>query len=134
MPDSGADRNLGKHLSLIGKDTAEAIGSVVATAKVDDLELAVRDDGDPPYVSAVLCGPLAFGPRLGGRLGRWWTRTGEVFQPSERPDPVRIDFGLVAVGQVSLRVAVPEPDVLGARRLELWLREHLIVRIPGARA
>lgn len=99
--------------------------------KVDDLELTVTDDGEPPYVSAVLCGPLAFGPRLGGRLGHWWTRTGEVFQPSERPEPVRIDFGLVDVGKVNLRVAVPDPDVVGSRRLELWLREHLIGRIPG---
>lgn len=99
--------------------------------KVDDLELTCPDDGGPPYVSAVLCGPLGFGPRLGGRVGRWWTGIGARLHPDADPEPVRIDFGLVQVRQTDLQVAAQD-GVLGTDRLEDWLREHFIERIPGA--
>ncbi len=101
-------------------------------AKVDDLELTLPDDGGAPYVSAVLSGPLAFGARLGGRMGVWWAGIGARLHPDPAPQPVRIDFGLVTVEATDLRVAVPDPDFLDAQRLEVWLRDHLVRRIPGA--
>ncbi|OPG14485.1 hypothetical protein [Microbispora sp. GKU 823] len=41
--------------------------------KVDDLEV---QPGDRPYVTAILSGPLALGPRLGGLPGWLMTETG----------------------------------------------------------
>lgn len=115
---------------LLDLHIVDANGQTVG--KVDDLELAEAEHGGAPYVSAVLCGPLAFGPRLGGRLGLWWTTIAARMRPEENPEPVRIDFGLLDVEATQLRASVPEPDLLGTRRLETWLREHLIGRLPGS--
>lgn len=101
--------------------------------KVDDLEFTVPEDGGSPFLCAVLCGPLAFGPRLGGRLGLRWERIAVRLRPEPDPQPVRLDFGLVTVEAADLRVAAPDLESVGAGRLEVWLRDHFISRIPGAR-
>jgi hypothetical protein len=40
-------------------------------SRVDDLELSEPSPGQPPALTALLRGPTAFGPRIGGRLGTW---------------------------------------------------------------
>src|SRR3954470_2972972 len=65
-------------------------------ARVDDLELRIPEPGGAPVVTAILCGPLALGARLGGRLGNWWFSVGRRLRPEERPQPIRIPMELVS--------------------------------------
>jgi hypothetical protein len=125
MPDviSAADRLL--DLQILTPDRRPA-------SKVDDLELTIADDGQGPFVSAVLCGPLAFGPRLGGRLSVWWRRTATRLRREPDPEPVRIPFGLLDVQDTALQMTADQPEVGDESRLEAWLRDHFIGRIPGA--
>ncbi|MDQ1537495.1 MAG: hypothetical protein QOE58_1888, partial [Actinomycetota bacterium] len=70
---TGRVRDLALH--LLDRQVDDTEGKAVC--KVDDLELTVPEDGGPPYVSAILCGPQALGPRIGGLLGDWmvfWAR------------------------------------------------------------
>jgi hypothetical protein len=100
--------------------------------KVDDLELTVPDGEGAPYLSAVLSGPLAFGPRLGGRLGVWWKRTAARLRDEPDPQPIRIDVAILAVESTDLRLTADEPETSDGNRLENWLRDHFIGQIPGA--
>ena len=54
---------------------------------VDDLELTDPGDGGAPVLTALLCGPTAFGPRLGGRIGIWWTAVGRRLRAGDDPYP-----------------------------------------------
>jgi hypothetical protein len=54
---------------------------------VDDLELNQPDDGGAPVITAILCGPTALGPRIGGRLGTWWLGIGRRLRPLGDPYP-----------------------------------------------
>jgi hypothetical protein len=49
--------------------SASRVSLVNTAGRVDDLELTVPGAGQPPVLTALLCGSTAFGPRLGGRLG-----------------------------------------------------------------
>jgi hypothetical protein len=102
-------------------------------AKVDDLELVVRADGRLA-VSALLVGPGAFGPRLGGRLGRWTVGIWRRLRPDVDPSPGRVDAALVTGtdSAVHLSVAAADLDPTGLDGLERWLRRYVIDRIPGA--
>lgn len=101
--------------------------------KVDDIELTIPDDGGPPFVSALLCGPTALGPRIGGRLGEWWTAVGRRLRPNDDPYPVRIPMCLVTrVDRREVRLRASSGD-LPADRMRVWTREHIIERIPGSR-
>jgi sporulation protein YlmC with PRC-barrel domain len=113
---------------LLDRQIVDLDGALVG--KVDDVELALDEDGTP-YVVALLVGPLALGPRLGGFLGRFIAGLAELLHTGERPGPIRIAYDHVArVGSaVDLsirRELLPEPA------LETWLREHVICKIPGA--
>ena len=51
--------------------------------------------------------------------------------PDAQPKPARIDFSHVA--QIGTGVVLTTPvATLPNQRLETWMREHLIGRIPGA--
>ena len=63
--------------------------------RVDDLELSDPAPGEPPVLTALLCGPTAFGPRLGGRLGTWWQAIGRRLRPVTDSYPNRIDAALL---------------------------------------
>jgi hypothetical protein len=99
-------------------------------AKVDDLEAMFDIDGRP-YVHAILCGPGAWAPRLGGRLGRWiiavWTR----LHPAVEPEPARIPMSVVTRLDSAVHLSVPRTDT-GAVTLDRWTDHHVIARIPGA--
>ena len=97
--------------------------------KVDDVEFRLGDDG-VPYLTALLVGPHALGPRLGGWLGRFVAGVAGRLD-RERPGPIRIPYDQVdhvdsAVHLKIRRELLPEP------LLEEWLRDHVIERIPGS--
>jgi hypothetical protein len=99
-------------------------------ANVDDLELTERADGRLA-VTALLVGPGALGPRVGGRLGRWTVAIWRRLRPDVDPSPGRIDAALVTGtdSAVHISAAVGELRLDG---LERWLRRYVIGRIPGA--
>lgn len=98
-------------------------------ARVDDVELAVGADG-ALRVTAVLVGPEALGPRLGGRLGRWVTNVGRRLRP-ELAEPPRIPIDLVEDLGGPVRLSVHRDD-LDLPRSEAWFREHVVDRLPGS--
>ena len=98
--------------------------------KVDDLELELDASGRP-YVTAILAGPRALGPRLGGRLGRWLAATaGRLATPEQQRVP-RIDFAQVTEIGSAITIARTREEVAVAP-LEDWLDQHVIARIPGS--
>jgi hypothetical protein len=102
--------------------------------KVDDLELTEPDDGGPPVLTALLCGPTALGPRIGDRIGRWWAAIGRRLRPDDDPYPNRIPINLVhSVNRREVTLTVSR-DRLDADRFRDWTRDHIIGRIPGARS
>ncbi len=97
--------------------------------KVDDVELAVAGNG-VPHLAALLVGPQALGPRLGGRLGRAVTSTARRMRLTP-VGPLRIPFDVVAEVGDAVTLTVSR-DLLAEPELERWLREHVISRIPGS--
>ncbi len=98
--------------------------------KVDDLELGVDDGAGAPYVAALLVGPQALGPRIGGRLGRIVTALA-IRLDADRTGPLRIPYELVARVDSAVHLSVGK-ELLAEPELESWLREHVIARIPGS--
>ena len=99
--------------------------------KVDDLELTRAGDDGPYYVSAILVGPAALGPRIGGPLGTFMVWLRRRLHPSHSPYPPRLDWAVVSEISSAVRIVLRPPQVR-VRSLEDWLREHLIDHIPGA--
>jgi hypothetical protein len=100
--------------------------------KIDDLELTEPTNGGPPVLTALLCGPTALAPRIGGRLGAWWGAIGRRLRPTDEPYPNRIPISQVAsVDRFEVRLTVSR-DVLDADRFRDWTRDHIIGNIPGA--
>jgi len=97
---------------------------------VDNLELDTESQPDAPVVTALLVGPSAFGPRLGGRLGKWWAAVGMRLRP-EGPEPARIPAEVIKSVDRNAIVVTVSGDELGTEGLQRWLVDHLIGRIPG---
>ncbi len=118
---------------LLDRQISDKDGELVG--KVDDLELTFPEGGapgaSPPFVSAILAGPGALGPRLGGGVGRVVSGTHAILHPSTRPGPARIAFGVVTKVAANIELAVSR-DELDVVRVENWVREHIISKIPGA--
>jgi hypothetical protein len=98
--------------------------------KVDDLELEL-DAAGRPYVTALLVGPRALGPRVGSRLGRWLAAVAARLADPDRRTAPRIDFAQVTEIGSAVQVA-RRVDELDAAPLEGWVYRHLIGRIPGS--
>ena len=122
-------RHIEAGLDLLDRQILDSEGTPVG--KVDDLELNMRGQGDPPEVVALLLGPQAQGPRVGGRIGDWMARIGARIAGTS--DPRRIPLELVAKFDVSIHLNVPASSVSDPRGLEAWLSERFIGRIPGGR-
>ncbi|MDQ1384828.1 MAG: hypothetical protein QOG65_2207 [Actinomycetota bacterium] len=99
-------------------------------AKVDDLEAAFDGEGRP-YVIAIMCGPGAWAPRLGGRPGRWILAIWRRLHPAVEPEPARIPMNVVAKIDSAVRLSVPRTSTAAAT-LDRWVDHHVIGRIPGA--
>jgi sporulation protein YlmC with PRC-barrel domain len=121
-------RTLDLHLHLLDRQVIDPDGGLVC--KVDDLEFDLDETGRP-FVTAILVGPRALGPRLGGRLGRWVGAIGRRLADGQSPDPPRIDFALVSDIGSAIRV-VRRRDELDVLSLERWVDANVISRIPGS--
>jgi hypothetical protein len=97
---------------------------------VDDLEVAFGGDGRP-YVAAVLCGPGAWGPRIGGPVGSWIVAVWRRLHPAAHPNPARIPMNVVTKLDSAVHLSVPR-TATGAIALDQWVDEHIISSIPGA--
>ncbi|MGI5128788.1 hypothetical protein ACQEVB_18420 [Pseudonocardia sp. CA-107938] len=126
-----AGRVLDLHLQFLDRQVVDCDGEPVC--KVDDLELELDDEGRP-YVTAILIGPRALGPRLGGRIGQWITAIAARLaqKETETTDTQRLDFRLVTDIDSAITVSRPVAE-LAVRPLERWVDEHVISRIPGSR-
>ncbi|HEV2887315.1 MAG TPA: hypothetical protein VGX49_10420, partial [Jatrophihabitans sp.] len=96
----------------------------------DDLEFELDDSGRP-FVTAILCGPRALGPRLGGRLGRWMAAIAGRLATADQAEVPRIDFTQVTDIGSAITVARSAQE-LKVAPLEDWLDHHVIARIPGS--
>lgn len=117
-------------LHLLDRQVQDPEGNNVCN--VDDLELTVPDDGGPPYVSAILCGPQALAPRVGGQLGRWLLFWSHALSRTSDDQPERIPIDLVS-GIGSAVTITRTRRGLGIQRNEDRVREYLVERLPGAR-
>lgn len=125
-----ADRELSADELLLDRQILDVDGE--ALGKIDDLEFTEPPDGDGPVLTALLCGPTALGPRIGGRLGLWWSAIGRRLRPTDEAYPNRIPIDQVdSVDRTEVKLIVSR-DVLDADRLRDWTRDHIIGRIPGA--
>lgn len=98
---------------------------------VDDLELSDPDDSSTPVVTALLSGPTALGPRIGGRIGIWWLAIGRRLRPEDEPYPNRVPFSLVtSIDGRGIGLCI-DADQVDTRRLRGWVRNKIINRIPG---
>jgi len=97
--------------------------------KVDDVELEQRDD-DRLYVTALLSGPGALGPRFGGALGTIVTSTWSRL--SGRTEPARVEWSAVASVETVIRLAVGRTTV-ALDGFETWMRDRVIAAIPGSK-
>ena len=110
---------------ILGEE-AEMLGNV------DDVVLEERDGR--LLATALLRGPGAWAERQPGALGRWGTAVWRRLDPREDPRPqvlplehvLRVDSG-VHVDRWA------EEYLVATDGLELWLRRHVVSRIPGAR-
>jgi hypothetical protein len=99
---------------------------------VDDVEIVVSHDGW--FVTALLVGPGALGRRLPGKLGEWTVAIWRRLQTSPDARPARVGIEEVTDFGSAVTVSASAAEVLAASfGLELWLREFVVSRIPGAK-
>ena len=121
-----AGRELDLELHLLDRQVVDSEGRLVCN--VDDLELELDETGHL-CVTTILVGCRALGPRIGGRLGHWFTAIAARLAGSD--EPLRIDFGrVVEIGDaITVSGTVQE---LNVTPLESWVHDHVIERIPGS--
>jgi sporulation protein YlmC with PRC-barrel domain len=124
-----AGHSLDAGMRLLDRQLIDRDGMLAG--KVDDLELTPSEE-DPRvlYVTAILAGPGALAGRLGGRLGHWIERISARLR-EERDRPARVPFGVVKELGTAVDLWVPKEE-LETDRLEEWVRQHAIGKIPGA--
>jgi hypothetical protein len=128
MDGTVAGRRYDAALNLLDRQIIDPDGRLLAN--VDDLELTERDDGRLVF-TAILTGPGALGPRLGGRLGHWTVAVWRRLRTDAVAEPARIDAADISRIDSAVHLSV-RPDDPGIDGLERWVAEHLISRIPGA--
>lgn len=115
------------HLELLDRQVIDHDGRMLG--KVDDVEMEEREDGRI-VVTALLTGPGALGPRLGGALAT--IVTGSWARLSGRSAPARIDWSQVASVGIVVTLGVDRLTVK-VDGFEDWMRDRVIAAIPGAR-
>jgi sporulation protein YlmC with PRC-barrel domain len=127
MSTRSAGRTIDGYLELLDRQILDNDGRMIG--KVDDVELEERDDGRI-YVTALLSGPGALGPRLGGGLGTIvtsaWSRL------SGRSAPARVEWSQVASLETAIKLAVGRTAV-ALDGFETWMRDRVIAAIPGSK-
>jgi sporulation protein YlmC with PRC-barrel domain len=124
MSADGRELDLGLH--LLDRQVIDSQDRLVCN--VDDVELELDETGHP-CVTAILVGPRALGPRIGGRLGHWFVAVAARLADSEQPP--RIDFGQVTDIGNAIKVSRTVQE-LNVTPLEDWVRDNVIARIPGS--
>jgi hypothetical protein len=115
---------------LLDRELIDSNG--MPAGRVDDLELSEPSPGHPPVLTALLCGPTAFGPRIGGRLGTWWLAAGRRLRPIADSYPNRIPAELIDhVDRLEITLLTPRQN-LDSYRFRRWAEDKIIGRIPGS--
>ncbi|MFI2435290.1 PRC-barrel domain-containing protein [Streptomyces sp. NPDC018693] len=115
-------------LELLDRQVLDSRGTPLG--KVDDLLFTEADANGPPALTALLIGQRAFGARLGGRLGQWWTRLAERLSGRQGPFEVPV----AAIDEIGTVVRLSSPAEAFPRLTapERWLRRNVVSRLPGA--
>lgn len=121
-------RQLDLQLHLLDRQVVDTDGRLVC--KVDDLQLTPAGDGSL-LVTAILVGPRALGPRIGGRIGRWMAGIARRLSTPDQQLVPRIDFDQVTNIGSAITIARRRSEV-DVAPLDDWVDHHLIGRIPGA--
>jgi hypothetical protein len=101
--------------------------------RVDDLELAISEDG-PPRVAALLTGAEALGERIGGAAGAAIARPAARLRGrDDPPGPARIDAALMDKLWPMIRLSVTFDELPHVAGLESWLAEY-VGRLPWSGA
>jgi hypothetical protein len=115
-------------LHLLDRQIVDPDGHAVGN--VDDLEVTEKGDGTL-VMTALLTGPGALGPRLGGRLGHWTVAVWRRLRADADPQPGRI--GATHVTDIDSAVHIDLPVAqLDINGLERWIHDYIIDRFPGA--
>jgi sporulation protein YlmC with PRC-barrel domain len=115
-------------LQLLDRQILDPDGRMVA--KVDDVEVEERADGRL-VVTALLTGPGALGPRLGGALGAISSRAWARLTGKESGDSNPIDYSLVADIGSAITLSVSRATA-GVDGFEVWARTRIIAALPGS--
>jgi hypothetical protein len=127
-PGARPGRRLDAAIGLLDRQLVDRDGRLVG--KVDDVELARRDDGRL-VVTALLTGPGALGERLPGVLGRATLAVWRRLHPDADPVPARIEISAVReIGSV-VQLGRSSSDVPN-QRLEAWARRQIVAKLPGS--
>lgn len=113
-------------LDLLDRHVVDADDEPVG--KVEDVELEAG--AGTLRVRALLVGPHAFGHRLGGPIGRWVSATASRL--SGISEPIRLPLDVVDEMGVLLKLNVRAEDIERVHRVDHWLRDRFIGRIPGS--
>lgn len=98
---------------------------------VDDLELVL--EGEDWVVSGLMVGPAALSQRLPGRLGDWLYAVWRRLHPAEDPAVTVVPLEHVVSVDSAVHVGEAAARALSLSfGMELWLRQHVVSRIPGA--
>lgn len=105
--------------------------SGVLLGKVD--ELVLSETGEDLVVTGLVTGPAGLGVRLPGRLGSWVMAIWRRLHPAEDPRPVVVPLSHVRrIGSAVVVSAWAQDLLAGTAGFEMWLRRHVVGRIPGA--
>jgi sporulation protein YlmC with PRC-barrel domain len=99
--------------------------------KVDDVTIERQSDGTW-RLTELLVGPGALGPRTGGLIGFYMKAVWERLSGSATGEPDRIRIEDVDHIDNAVHLKIPRSDV-DVEGFEVWMREHVITRIPGAK-
>lgn len=125
--EAGTPLSLGLRLldhQILGRDQ-EMLGNV------DDVALEERDGR--LLAVGVLSGPGAWAQRQPGALGRWARAVWRRLDPREDPRPFVLPLDhVLAIGSAVHVDRWADTFLAGADGLELWVRRHVVAKIPGA--
>jgi hypothetical protein len=127
-------RTIDAALELLDRQLIDCDGRLCGN--VDDVEIALPKgwpDNHPdelPTVTALLSGPGVLAERFGGRLGHAWAAL------HRRLHPGTDGTGAIPIANVrhidsAIRLGVSR-DEIPSDRMEVWFREHVIGKLPGA--
>jgi len=120
------ERVIHASLDLLDRQIVDSDEELVG--KVDDVELTESENG--LRLAELLVGPQAYGPRLGGHVGRWIASI--AVRLGGKQEPVRIPIEVVDDIGVSIKLKLPLREIERVEGVDHWLRDHFIGRIPGA--